>query len=134
MEEIPITAETIQEAYDLRVKPHIHRTPILECSQINQRAGQRRLFLKAEHLQKAGSFKIRGAMNAISLSNATQIVTDSSGNHAQAVALACQLLNKKAIIIMPSNSPQVKVSAVKETYKGEVILCNPTQEGREKAS
>lgn len=85
-------------------------------------------------MQKIGAFKIRGALNAISLSKAEVIVTDSSGNHAQAVSLACKLLKKKAVVIMPSNSPQVKIDAVRESYGGEVRLCEPTQEAREQAS
>ena len=59
------------------------------------------------------------------------MVTQSSGNHAQAIALGCKLLNKKAVVVMPEDSPMVKVSAVRETYGAEVRFCKATQEARE---
>jgi len=123
----------IDEAY-ARIQAHVHRTPILECSQMNARAPGKRFFLKSEHLQRIGAFKIRGAVNAASLSEAEICVTQSSGNHAQAISLACKLLGKRAVVVMPSNSPQVKVDAVRDSYGGEVIFSKPTQEDREKTS
>jgi len=68
------------------------------------------------------------------LSSADYVVTQSSGNHAQAIALGCKLLDKKAIVVMPEDSPSVKVSAVRDTYGAEVRLCKPTQEAREAMS
>lgn len=128
----------IEEAHQ-RIAGHVHRTRVFTCSALDRRASQasgsaKRLFLKAEHEQKVGAFKIRGAVNAISQSDAEYVVTQSSGNHAQAVALACQLLGKKAIVVMPEDSPSVKVNAVRDTYGAEVRLCKPTQEAREAMS
>ena len=125
-----ISKASIDEAY-VRLKAYVHRTPVIECSQMDARAGKK-IFMKGEHLQRVGAFKIRGAVNAVALSQADIIVTQSSGNHAQAIALACKLLGKRAIVIMPSNSPQVKVDAVRDSYDGEVIFCPPTQEDRER--
>jgi threonine dehydratase len=92
------------------------------------------LFFKCENFQKVGAFKARGALNAaLSLSEDQRksgLATHSSGNHAQAVALAAKILKTKAYIVMPKNAPAVKVNAVRE-YGGEVIYCEPTLEARE---
>lgn len=133
-----ISAEAIKEAYK-RIHAHVHRTRVFTCDALNQRASalagsEKHFFLKAEHEQRVGAFKIRGAVNAISLSTAQHIVTDSSGNHAQAIALGCKLLGRKAVVVMPNNSPSVKVNAVRDTYGGEVRFCEPTQEAREAMS
>jgi len=133
-----VTPAAVEEAY-ARLRPHVHRTRVFTCGQLDHRASSssgapRRLFLKAEHEQKTGSFKIRGAIHAIGLSSADYIVTQSSGNHAQAIALGSKLLGKKAIVVMPEDSPSVKVSAVRDTYGAEVRFCKPTQEAREAMS
>eukprot|EP00933_Yihiella_yeosuensis_P044140 TRINITY_DN3922_c0_g2_i3.p1 TRINITY_DN3922_c0_g2~~TRINITY_DN3922_c0_g2_i3.p1 ORF type:complete len:361 (-),score=79.68 TRINITY_DN3922_c0_g2_i3:182-1264(-) len=135
-----VSASEVAAAYG-RLRPYVHRTRVITCDQIDQRASQaaadgveRKLFLKAEHEQKIGAFKIRGAINAIKLSTADYIVTQSSGNHAQAIALGCKLLGKKAVVVMPEDSPSVKVSAVRDTYGAEVKFCKPTQEAREAMS
>jgi len=133
-----VTAKDVEDAYS-RLKPYVHRTRVFTCEQLDQRAtlasgSARRLYLKAEHEQKIGAFKIRGAINAIRCSSAEYIVTQSSGNHAQAIALGCKLLGKKAIVVMPEDSPGVKVSAVRDTYGAEVKFCKPTQEAREAMS
>lgn len=135
-----VSCSHIKEAYE-RICPHVHRTRVFSCQQVNDLASaasspakRRRLFLKAEHEQKVGAFKIRGAMNAISQSSADYIVTDSSGNHAQAIALGCKILGKHAVVVMPDNSPAVKVNAVRDSYGGEVRFCKPTQDAREEMS
>jgi threonine dehydratase len=119
-----------------RIKPYIHNTAVLKSSLINGMVGAE-LYFKCENFQRAGAYKIRGATNSImQLSKEQQqngVVTHSSGNFAQALALAAKSLNIKAYIIMPSNSPSVKKNAVID-YGGEVIECEPTIEAREKAA
>jgi threonine dehydratase len=92
------------------------------------------VYFKCENFQKIGAFKIRGGMNAaLSLSESALkkgLATHSSGNHAQAIAFAARQLGVKAYIVMPSNSPKVKIDAVKG-YGAEVTLCEPTLEARE---
>lgn len=129
-----ITKEDIEKAH-VKIKPFIHHTPVLTNSSINEMAGTE-LYFKCENFQKIGAFKIRGGMNAsLSLSPdqlATGLATHSSGNHAQAIAFAAKTLGTKAYIVMPSNSPSVKVNAVKG-YGAEVIFCEPNQLARETA-
>jgi threonine dehydratase len=116
-----------------RIAPYAHRTPILTSSAIDDMAG-RELFFKCENLQKIGAFKFRGALNAVlSLSTETAargVVTHSSGNHAQAVALAAQMRGIPATIVMPSSSPAVKQRAV-AGYGARILLCEPTLAARE---
>ena len=116
-----------------RIKPFIHRTPVLSSSLINKMVGADIVF-KCENFQKMGAFKMRGAANAIlSLSEEQRqrgVVTHSSGNFAQAVSLAAQKLDVKAYIVMPENAPQVKKNGVK-TYEGEIIECKSTPQARE---
>jgi threonine dehydratase len=118
--------KTILEAHE-RVRPRIHRTPVLTSQSINQLASAQ-LFLKCENLQKTGSFKIRGATNAIfSLSDEEVrhgVVTHSSGNHAAAVACAASWRGIRASIVMPKNAPKVKCRAV-ESYGGKITFCEP---------
>jgi threonine dehydratase len=110
-----------------------HRTPVATCATIDRMAG-RQVFFKCEHLQKVGAFKFRGACNAvIKLSDeaaAQGVVTHSSGNHAQAVALAARMRGVAAHIVMPSDALAVKRRAV-EGYGGRVIECEPTLEARD---
>jgi threonine dehydratase len=116
-----------------RIEPYVHNTPILTSQVINKLVGAE-LFFKCENFQKMGAFKMRGATNAIlQLSDAQKrkgVVTHSSGNFAQALALAAQNLGVKAFIVMPSDAPQVKKDAVKG-YGGEITECTPTLEARE---
>ena len=127
-----ITKESIQKAAD-RLAPYIHQTPVLTNKSINDIFGLD-LYFKCEQFQKIGAFKIRGAMNAcLKLSpEALQkgIATHSSGNHAQAMALAGKTLGTKAYIIMPENSPKVKVNAVKG-YGATITICEANQAARE---
>src|SRR5437667_2904512 len=127
----PPTWEAILAAH-ARIAPRIHRTPVLTSASLNAMAGAR-LFFKCENLQKTGSFKIRGAANAIlSLTEEEArrgIVTQSSGNHAAAVACAAAWRGTKAWIVMPKNAPRVKCDAV-EGYGGKIGLCEPTDSAR----
>jgi len=110
-----------------------HKTPVATSRTINARTGAQ-LFFKCENLQRAGAFKFRGAYNALSRFDADQrrrgVVTFSSGNHAQAIALAGQLLDIPRVIVMPSDAPAVKRIAT-EGYGGEVILYDRDNEDRE---
>jgi threonine dehydratase len=119
-----------------RIAPHIHRTPVMTSSTLDARSGAR-LFFKCENLQKTGSFKIRGATNAVCSLSAEEcargVVTHSSGNHAAAVALAAKRRGIHAWIVMPSNAPQVKRRAV-EAYGGEITFCEPVLAAREAAA
>jgi threonine dehydratase len=121
------------EAAHQRIAPYIHRTPVLTSQLINEVAGCE-IFFKCENFQKTGAFKIRGGMNAVLTLNreelAKGIATHSSGNHAQAIAFAAKKLGTKAYIVMPDNSPAVKVNAVKG-YGAAITFCKPTQEERE---
>ncbi len=116
-----------------RIRPHIHRTPVMTNTSLNEQVGAQ-VFLKCENLQKVGAFKFRGASNAVfSLTNeeATHgVCTHSSGNHAQALALAARMRNIPAYIVMPSNAPQVKKDAV-AGYGGRITFCEPMLEARE---
>ena len=127
-----LTLDDIRTAAQ-RIKPYIHRTPILTNESLNRRTGAQ-VFLKCENLQKVGAFKFRGACNAVfSLDDeeATQgVSTHSSGNHAQALALAAKLRGIPAYIVMPQNAPKVKKEAV-AGYGGQITFCEPTLEARE---
>lgn len=127
--------EQIQEAH-VRVAPRIHRTPALRSATLDVRCGGE-LFFKCENLQKTGSFKIRGATNAIfSLSEAEAargIVTHSSGNHAAAVSCAAAWRGVPAWIVMPRNAPAVKCKAV-EAYGGRITFCDPKVSARSEAA
>lgn len=132
MDASDITFETVQRAA-ARIAGVAHRTPVMTCSALDEMAG-RRLFFKCENFQKVGAFKFRGAFNAVSqLSDeaaANGVVTHSSGNHAQALALAAKMRGVPAYIVMPSTAPAVKKAAV-EGYGAEVIVCEPTLAARE---
>ena len=125
-------ASDLEEAL-LRIQPYIHRTPVHSSSTVDRLSGAR-VFFKCENFQRMGAFKMRGAANAIlSLSEEQRsrgVATHSSGNFAQAIALAAKVLGIKSYIVMPSNSPAVKKAAVRE-YGGEIIECEPTQRARE---
>ena len=116
-----------------RIKPYVHRTPVLQSGTID-RVVDARVFFKCENFQRMGAFKMRGATNAIlqlsKVQRARGVITHSSGNFAQALSLAAKSLNTKAYIIMPSSSPQVKMDAVRD-YGAEIIVCKPTLKSRE---
>ena len=125
----------IREAH-LRISPHIEQTPVMISDVLDELAGAL-LFFKCENLQLSGSFKIRGAANAVlSLSEAEAargVVTHSSGNHGAALALAAKMCGIRAWVVMPRNAPKVKIRAV-EAYGGEITFCEPTLAGREAAA
>ncbi len=129
---MPPTFEDILAAAE-RIRPYIHRTPVLTSASLNDKVGAR-VYLKCENLQKVGAFKFRGASNAVfSLSDeeaARGVATHSSGNHAQALALAARLRGIPAYIVMPSNAPTIKKAAV-AGYGGRITFCEPTLEARE---
>jgi threonine dehydratase len=110
-----------------------HRTPVLTSRTLDERLGAR-LFLKAENLQRMGAFKFRGAYNAISRLTAAErrrgVLAYSSGNHAQAIALASRLLGASATIVMPGNAPAAKRRAT-EGYGARVVAYDPRSEERE---
>ena len=116
-----------------RIDPFIRRTPVLTSTTLNELSG-RSLWFKCEIFQKTGSFKFRGATNAVRmLDDATAargVVTHSSGNHAQALALAARMRGIPAHVVMPSNSAEIKKTAVRG-YGAFIIECEPTLEARE---
>jgi threonine dehydratase/serine racemase len=116
-----------------RIAGIAHVTPVATCMTLDRLAG-RSLFFKCEHLQKVGAFKFRGACNAVRKLPedvaVRGVVTHSSGNHAQALALAAKLRGIPAHIVMPRNASPVKRRAV-EGYGGRVIACEPNLEARE---
>lgn len=118
-----------------RIRPYIHRTPVLTCATLDRATGAR-LHFKCENFQKVGAFKARGATNAVfSLGDgeaARGVVTHSSGNHAAALAMAAGRRGIPAYIVMPDNAPQVKKDAV-AAYGGRIEFCAPTLEAREQA-
>lgn len=120
----------------VRIAPFIHRTPVFTCAAIDACA-HRQIFLKCENLQKVGAFKIRGATNAVlRLSDeqaARGVVTHSSGNHAQALALAARTRGIAAHVVMPTNAPQIKRLAT-EGYGAVIHPCEPTQAAREEGA
>lgn len=129
------TLTDIQAAHE-RIKPFIHRTPVLSSQQINKIFGCE-LFFKCENFQKVGAFKFRGATNAVlSLTEREKkagVVTHSSGNHAAALALAGRLNKVKAYIVMPESAPAVKKNAV-AGYGAEITFCKPTLQAREETT
>ncbi|MEW6529775.1 MAG: pyridoxal-phosphate dependent enzyme [Thermodesulfobacteriota bacterium] len=126
------TIDEIRQAAE-RIRPYAHRTPVLTCSSLDRQVGAQ-VFLKCENLQKVGAFKFRGACNAVfSLPEsdlARGVVTHSSGNHAQALALAARLRGIPAYIVMPRTAPAVKKAAV-AGYGGIITFCEPTLEARQ---
>ena len=126
------TFEQVQKAY-LKIREKVHRTPVLSSQKVNERAGGE-LHFKCENFQKVGAFKFRGATHAIGeLSDEDAqngVATHSSGNHAQAVALAAKKRGIPAYIVMPENAPKVKVNAVRD-YGADITFSESTQEGRE---
>ena len=130
----PPSWETIVRAH-ARIAPRIHRTPVFTSASLDALSGAR-LFFKCDNLQKTGSFKIRGASNAIlslSIEQAARgIVTQSSGNHGAAVACAAAWRGVPAYIVMPKNAPRVKVQAI-EAYGGKITFCEPRVSARKEA-
>ncbi len=135
---MPSYACTLADVCDAagRIRGIVHRTPILTSETLDRLSGKR-LFFKCENLQKIGAFKYRGATNAVrkltEAEAARGVVTHSSGNHAQALALAARVRGIPAYIVMPRTAPAVKKAAV-EGYGGVVTLCEPNLAAREEAA
>jgi len=127
-----ITIDDVREAAR-RLKGHIHRTPVITSRSFDEASGQR-VFFKCENLQRAGAFKIRGALNKLLTLTEEErqcgAVGFSSGNHAQGVALAAKLTGASAIILMPTDAPALKVAATRG-YGAEVIFYDRQTEDRE---
>src|SRR5277367_3839037 len=127
-----LNLEAIRAAHRL-ISPRIHRTPVFTCASLDQIAGAR-LFFKCENLQKTGSFKIRGATNAVfSLTDEQAkfgVAAPSSGNHAAALSQAARWRGIPAYIVMPRNSSPAKKSSV-EAYGGQITECEPNMASRE---
>jgi threonine dehydratase len=119
-----------------RIETFAHHTPVITSSWFNKKTGGE-LWFKCENFQKVGAFKFRGACNAIFKLSKEEgnkgIITHSSGNHAQAVALASKLCGYKATIVMPENAAGVKVNAVRG-YGADIIFCETTIESREETT
>jgi len=128
------TIKEIRNAYK-RIRPYIHRTPVLTCSTLNQMC-EAELFFKCDNFQKGGAFKIRGATNAVfsaeEKANNNGVATHSSGNHGAAIALAARWKGIKSYVVMPENSPNVKKAAV-ANYGAKIIFCKSTLQAREES-
>ncbi len=121
----------IREAYE-RIKDTIVKTPVMTSTTVDGITGCQ-VYFKCENFQRVGAFKFRGAFNTVSQltkeERARGVIAHSSGNHAQALALAAEMLGVRATIVMPHNSPAVKVAATKG-YGAEVVFCENTTESR----
>lgn len=133
-----VNIQDIQDAAK-RIEPFIHKTPVMTSGTLDRMAG-RAVHFKCEIFQKIGAFKIRGAMNAvIQLLNSLPVgqkpvlVTHSSGNHAQAIALSSKIMGLQAVIAMPTNAPSVKKAAVRD-YGATIVDCGASAEDREATS
>ena len=128
-----ISFKEIQDAHN-RIQPFIHRTPVLTNYSLNEMTGAD-LYFKCENFQKVGAFKIRGATNTVLQLSKNElsrgVVTASSGNHGAALAMAVSKLGGKTKVVMPNNTPKIKVNNV-ERNGGKIIWCEPNQSSREK--
>ena len=131
-----IPLKEIEEATE-RISGYIHSTPVMTCSTVDEIVNKK-IYFKCEHLQKVGAFKIRGALNAIGKLQeegpVTAVVAHSSGNHAQAVALAGKLKGIETHIVLPRTVSEVKRIAVEKTYNAKVYLSDPTFTARQALS
>ena len=131
MSEYAVSFNDIVHAHE-RIAGVAHRTPVLTSRTVDALCGAQ-LFFKCENFQRAGAFKFRGACNALAQFSPGQkergVVTFSSGNHAQAIALAASLLGIRAVIVMPNDAPAVKAAATRG-YGAEVVLYDRYKESR----
>jgi len=122
------------KAAQKRIEGHAHVTPVMTSQTLNDITGAR-IFLKCENFQRMGAFKFRGAFNAMSQLTEEQkkrgVITYSSGNHAQAVALVGRLLGIRTVVVMPDNAPEIKRTAT-EAYGATVVGYDPEETTREK--
>lgn len=132
---MPPTFADIRQAH-ARIKPHIHQTPVMSSTLLNEIAGAK-LFFKCENFQKVGAFKARGACNAVfSLSSEVAkrgVVTHSSGNHGAALAWAARLRGIPATVVVPTNAPAPKKLAI-AGYGATIVECEPTVKSREETT
>jgi threonine dehydratase len=132
MSELAISFADVAAAHE-RISGHAHRTPVMTSQTADAMTGAR-LFFKCENFQRMGAFKFRGAYNAIARFTPEQkaggVITYSSGNHAQAIALSARLQQVKSVIVMPADAPSVKVAATR-AYGGEVVFYDRYKEDRE---
>lgn len=132
MSALPVSFDDIVAAH-ARIRDAAHRTPVLTSATANALSGAQ-LFFKCENFQRTGAFKFRGAYNAIAQFSPAQkaggVITYSSGNHAQAIALAARLCGVKAVIVMPKDAPAIKVAATRG-YGGEIVFYDRYTEDRE---
>ena len=128
---LPVYEDVV--AASKRIEGHAHRTPVMTSRTMDQEVGAQ-IFFKCENLQRMGAFKFRGAFNALSTFDEAQrkagVVTFSSGNHAQAIALSASLLGISSTIVMPNDAPSAKVAATRG-YGGNVVLYDRYTEDRE---
>ncbi|SQC93799.1 L-threonine dehydratase catabolic TdcB [Cedecea neteri] len=128
---LPVYDDVVAAAQ--RIEGHANRTPVMTSRTVNEEFGAE-VFFKCENYQRMGAFKFRGAMNALAQFTPAQkeagVVAFSSGNHAQAIALAARLLGIPATIVMPEDAPTAKIAATRE-YGGKVILYNRYTEDRQ---
>lgn len=131
-ERLTVTAADVRAAA-ARIAPYVHRTPVVTSRSLDERTGAR-LFLKCETFQRVGAFKARGAFSRLLLLSPDErqrgVVAFSSGNHAQAVALAARTLGVPATIVMPNDAPALKLAATRG-YGAEVLLYDRREENRE---
>jgi len=127
-----VTLKDIEAAHE-RIRPLIHRTPVFTNSSLNKLSGAE-LYFKCDNFQKVGSFKIRGATNTVEQLTIEElnrgVATTSSGNHGAALSMAVTRRGGKTKVVMPNNTPEIKVNNV-ERNGGEVVWCEPEQESRE---
>ena len=127
-----VTLKDIEAAHE-RITPLIHRTPVFTNSSLNKLSGAE-LYFKCDNFQKVGSFKIRGATNTVEQLTIEElnrgVATTSSGNHGAALSMAVTRRGGKTKVVMPNNTPEIKVNNV-ERNGGEVVWCEPEQESRE---
>lgn len=127
-----VTFEDVVRA-QVRLRDQAHETPVMTSRTLDAMVGGQ-VFFKCENFQRVGAFKFRGAYNAIAqlsdVERARGVITYSSGNHAQGVALACKLLGVKATIVMPDNAPAIKRQAT-AGYGAEIVSYDPATESRE---
>lgn len=124
--------DDVRRAHE-RIRPHIHRTPVLTSSHLDERSGAS-LFFKCENFQKAGAFKVRGASNAVfgldEAGAARGVATHSSGNHALSLSYAAGRRGIPCHVVMPRTAPQAKKDAVRG-YGGRITECEPSTSSRE---
>ena len=130
-----VDLDAVRQAH-ARIRERIQWTPVLSSARLDEISGSRLLF-KCENFQETGSFKARGATNAVlSLTDAEAsrgVATHSSGNHAAALSWAAALRGIPAFVVMPSTASRVKIEAV-ERYGGRIVFCEPTHRAREEAA